>query len=76
MNCAQSVFLWLVKVRPFCCSLWSFRKLILVMMDKWSDDSALWVVHDVQCVRHRSDICCGTLDGGVHPVPFNGVSYL
>ena len=40
VNCVQSAFLKLVKVRQFCCSLLSCRMLIVVIMGKWSDDSA------------------------------------
>ena len=39
VNCVQFAFLKLVKVRRFCCSLYSCRMLIVVIMGKWSDDS-------------------------------------
>ena len=46
--------------------------LIVVIMGKWSDDSACWVVHDVRLLSVEmsgDDVCCsvvfGTLVGGV-----------
>ena len=40
VNCVQSTFLWFVNVRLLCCSIQSCRMLIMVMMARWSDDSA------------------------------------
>ena len=40
VNCVQSTFLKLVKVRRVCCSLYTCRMLIVVIMGKWSHDHA------------------------------------
>ena len=44
--------------------------LIVVMMGKWSDDSACWVIHDVRLysvldtvVISGEDVCCSVVFG-------------
>ena len=50
--------LYIVKVRRFCCSLYSCRKLIIVIIGKWSDDVRLDTM-----VISGEDVCCGVVFG-------------
>ena len=70
VNCVQSAFLLFRNIRRFCCSLYSCRMLIVVMMGMWSDYSECCVVHDVRLYRVLDtlvisgvDVCCSVAFG-------------